>query len=95
MPQATIPLFSEDMIIINMHVGVQKRNGMVYYFNGYMPFCHHQETDRASFKHVVCQMISNDLATRAQISRAFQIPERSISRWLLKFKEEGMGCFFL
>ena len=38
--------------------------------------------------------LSTGIATRAQISRAFQIPERSISRWLSKFKTEGDGCFF-
>jgi len=30
-------LFTEDMTIINLHIGVQKREGMVYYFN---PTCH-------------------------------------------------------
>jgi len=94
MPQATLPLFTPDMTIINLHIGVQKRDGKVYYFNGCFPFYHHREDDRASFKHVVCQMISNSRATRAQISSAFHIPERSISRWMDTFEKEGEGCFF-
>ena len=63
MPQATLPLFTDDMTVVNLHVGVQKRNGVVYYFNGYLPFYQHREHDRASFKHVICQMLSNNLAT--------------------------------
>jgi hypothetical protein len=94
MPQATLPLFTPDMTIINLHIGVQKRDGTVYYFNGCFPFYHHVEDDRASFKHIVCQMISNGKATRAQISEAFHIPARSISRWMDAFEKEGAGCFF-
>jgi hypothetical protein len=94
MPQATLPLFTPDMTIVNLHVGVQKRDGKVYYFNGILPFYHHREDDRESFKHVVCQMLSNSLATRSQLSQAFHIPARSISRWMEVFTKEGEGCFF-
>jgi len=58
MPAATLPLFTDDMTIVNLHVGVQKRNGTVYYFNGFLPFYQHREDDRSSFKHVICQMLS-------------------------------------
>jgi hypothetical protein len=95
MPQATLPLFTDDMTIVNLHVGVQKRDGMVYYFNGILPFYHHRENDRSSFKHVICQMLSNNLATRSQLSSAFQIPARTISRWLDAFKREGGGGFYV
>ena len=95
MPQATLPLFTDDMTIVNLHVGVQKREGMVYYFNGCLPFYHHREEDRSSFKHVICQMLSNHLATRSQLSSAFQIPARSISRWLSTFNREGEGGFYV
>jgi hypothetical protein len=94
MPSATLPLFTDDMTIVNLHVGVQKRDGMVYYFNGFLPFYQHREDDRSSFKHVVCQILSNNLATRVQISSAFQIPARSISRWLAEFKQGGEKGFY-
>ena len=94
MPQATLPLFTEDMTIVNLHIGVQKRQGIVYYFNGFYPFYQHRENDRSSFKHVICQMLSNSLATRTQLSSAFQIPERSISRWLAAFKQDGEKGFY-
>jgi len=95
MPKATLPLFTEDMTIVNLHVGVQKREGMVYYFNGYLPFYCHRLDDRSSFKHVICQILSNDLATRSQLSSAFNIPARSISRWLAEFKQSGGKCFYV
>ena len=95
MPSATLPLFTKDMTIVNLHVGVQKREGMVYYFNGFLPFYHHREDDRSSFKHVICQMLSNNLATRSQLSSAFQIPARSISRWLAEFQRSGESGFYV
>jgi hypothetical protein len=94
MPQAILPLFAEDMIIVSFHVGVQKRNGIVYYFQGGFPFYRHKESDRRSFKHIVCQLLANGMATRSEISRAFRIPERSISRWKKLFEENGEGYFF-
>ena len=60
MPQATLPLFTDDMTIVNLHVGIQKLNGIVYYFNGCLPFYQHRQEDRSSFKHIVCQMIVNN-----------------------------------
>ena len=94
MPQATLPLFTPDMTLINGQIGVQKRNGTVYYFNGCFPFYSHGEGNRNSFKNIVCQMLSNGRATREEISRAFKIPARSISRWLAVYDKEGDGCFF-
>jgi len=94
MPQATLPLFTPDMTLINSSVGVQKRDGKVYYFHGSFPFYHHREENRNGFKHIVCQMLSNGKATRAELSKAFHVPARTISRWMVSFKEEGEGCFF-
>ena len=94
MPQATLPLFTPDMTLINGQIGVQKRNGTVYYFNGCFPFYSHREGNRNSFKNIVCQMLSNGRATRAEISKAFKIPARSISRWMSIYDKEGDGCFF-
>jgi hypothetical protein len=95
MPQATLPLFTDDMTIVNLHLGVQKRKGIVYYFHGSLPFYQHREDDRSSFKHVICQMLINNLATRSQLSSSFQIPARSISRWLAAFKQSGEGSFYI
>ena len=94
MPQPTLPLYTDDMTLINIHVGVQKRNGKVYYFTGCLPFYHHHEDDRDSFKHIVCQMLSNGKVSRSEIAKAFKIPARSISRWMEAFTKEGEGCFF-
>jgi hypothetical protein len=94
MPPTILPLFPEDITLINSYIGVAKRDGVVYYFQGSFPFYHHREESRSSFKHVVCQMLTNNMAKRCEISRAFKIHERSISRWLALFQKEGEDYFF-
>lgn len=37
MPQTRLSFFPEDIELINTHIGVQKKNDIVYYFNGMMP----------------------------------------------------------
>jgi hypothetical protein len=88
-----LPLFTEGITVINEHIGVQKRNGMVYYFQGTYPFYHHREDNRAAFKHIICQLLSNGVAQRTELSKAFQIPARSISRWLASYKANGDDYF--
>lgn len=37
MPQTLLPIFPAEATLINTYVGFQKREGIVYYFNGMMP----------------------------------------------------------
>jgi hypothetical protein len=37
MPQILLPFFPEEIRLINSHIGFQRRNGVVYYFNESMP----------------------------------------------------------
>jgi hypothetical protein len=94
MPQTILPLFTEELTIVNEHIGVSKRDGMVYYFRGAYPFYHHREDNRSAFKHIICQLLSNGIARRSEVSKAFCIPERSISRCPALFKEHGENYFF-
>ena len=81
MPQAILPLFSEDMIIINNHFAVTTRDHFVYWFQGSFPvFCHH-EGDQASFRSFCCQLINLGNATSADLSRALQVNGEKLSRW--------------
>jgi hypothetical protein len=93
-PQAILPLFIDEMTLINNHIGVIKKDGIVYYFQGTFPFYRHGEKNRSGFKEIVCQLLITGMASRSEIARAFKIPERSISRWLSLFKENGEGYFF-
>jgi hypothetical protein len=94
MPQAILPLFTEEITIVNEHIGVSQKDGMVYYFQGAYPFYRHSTENRAAFKHIICQLLGNGMVGRSEIAKAFRIPERSISRWLALFKSHGENYFF-
>jgi len=81
MPQAILPLFSSDMIIINNHFAVKQNGDFIYWFQGSFPvFCHHAR-DQKSFRSFCCQMINLENATSAEISRALNVNDEKLSRW--------------
>lgn len=81
MPQAILPLFGKDMIIINNRFAVQQMGDTVYWFQGSLPvFCHHVGNERL-FRLFCCQLINMDNATAAEISRALGVNREKLSRW--------------
>jgi hypothetical protein len=81
MPQAILPLFSEDMLIINSRFAVVKREDFVYWFQGSLPvYCHHV-SNHSSFRSFCSQMINLGNATSAEISRALDVNCEKLSRW--------------
>ena len=49
MLQTRLPLFPENLELINNYIGFQKKNGTVYYFNGAMPVFQHPEKDYSKY----------------------------------------------
>jgi hypothetical protein len=81
MPQPILPLFSDDMIIINGRFAVIKKDNFVYWFQGSLPvFCHHS-SDQDSFRSFCSQLINLKNATSAEISHALQVNCEKLSRW--------------
>ena len=95
MPQTHLPFFPEDTHLINSAIGFQKRNGMVYYFNGSMPVYQHSELDYKSFRLYTSQLVINGNSTQKEIANAFGVSEISVKRWVKRLREEGAQGFFL
>ena len=95
MPQTKLPIFYEEATLINNHVGFEKRDGVVYYFNGTMPVYQHAEDDIRSFRLFTSQLIVNGNASQSEIVKAFGVSAISVKRWVKKFREEGAESFFL
>jgi len=94
MPQMLLPIFPEEIKLINSLIGFVKKDNYVYYFNGQMPIFHHPEDDLNSFKMFVSQLYVCGNATQAEIVRAFGISNSSIKRWVKKYNEGGAAAFF-
>ena len=94
MPQTQLPLFHEDITLINSLVGFQKRNNIVYYFNGSMPIYQHPEDDIKSFRLFTSQLIVNGNAKQVEIVKAFGVSPISVQRCVKRYREEGAQGFF-
>ena len=95
MPQARLPFFPEEIELINNYIGVQKKNGIVFYFNGMMPVFQHPEEDLSSFRLFTSQLVVNGNVKQVEIVRAFDVSAISVKRWVKKYKEKGAASFFL
>ena len=95
MPQARLPFFPEEIELINMYIGVQKKNRIVYYFNGMMPVFQHPEEDLSSFRLFTSQLVVNGNVKQVDIVRAFNVSSISVKRWVKKYREKGAESFFL
>jgi hypothetical protein len=81
MPQAILPLFSDDMTTINAHFAVSKRGDSIFWFQGSFPVFRHHVNDEDSFRCFCCQLINLGNATSAEIARALNVNREKLSRW--------------
>jgi hypothetical protein len=95
MPQVQIPMFPEGMKHINSELAFECREGMVYYFNGYLPVFMHDRNDLATFRMFSSQLVANGSSTQADIVRAFGVPLVTVKRYCKLYREKGAAGFFV
>ncbi len=88
MIQTQFPYFPEDATLINQHLGVQKKEYTVYYFNGVMPIFSHYKDDYDSFRLITSQFIVNGNCKQMEIVRCFGVSKISVKRWVKKYRAE-------
>lgn len=94
MPQMLLPIFSEEVTLINELIGYAKREGQVYYFNGQMPLFVHDERDQDSFKMFLSQLYVTGNATQSEINKTFGLNAINMKRWVKRYREGGAGAFY-
>ena len=95
MPQTSLPIFLDETQLINSNVGYERRDGVVYYFNGTMPVFQYLEDDIRSFRLFTSQLVVNGNVKQAEIVKAFGVSAISVKRWVKKLREHGPESFFL
>ena len=92
--QALLPLFPAEATMVNNLIGVQEREGTVYYFNGSMPIFHHDQRDIDSFRFITSQLITNGVCKQIEIVKCFGVSSVSVKRWVKRYKEsKELGDF--
>ena len=92
--QLLLPLFPVEATLINNLVGVQMREGTVYYFNGSMPIFMHNQSDIDSFRYITSQLIVNGNCKQKEIVKCFGVSDISVKRWVKRYKgSKELGSF--
>ena len=94
MPQGQLPLFPAGAISITDVLAAEKRDGYVYYFNGFMPVFSQPENDTASFRMITAQFCVNGNTKQMDIVRAFGVTKISVKRAVKLYREKGARGFF-
>ena len=94
MPNTLFPVFPENASYINSMIAVKTIGNKVYYFNGEMPFYHHQKNNYQSFRFITSQMIELKNVTQVEITKAFKVSKESVKRWTKTYRTKGESGFF-
>ena len=94
MAQMVLPVFPDGMTMITPALGIEKRDGQVYYFHGGIPVFSHPEDDVKSFRMFVSQLAVNGNCKQADIVRTFGIPSITMKRAVKLYREKGPSGFF-
>jgi hypothetical protein len=92
--QLLLPIFPPDAKMITDEIGVQERDGIVYYLHIAMPIYSHASEDLQAFRYFTSNLIHQGLCQNVDIERAFGVSEDSVRRALRKFKTQGEAGFF-
>lgn len=92
--QLHLPIYPIDAKLINDHIGVYEKEGIVQYIvNGLPVYCHSRENLNA-FRFITSNFIHQGLCRKVDIERCFGVSEDSVSRAYKKFIKKGEHGFF-
>jgi len=94
MPNTLFPVYPTGAMFINQKIAVKTVEKKVYYFNGDMPFYHHQQDNYKSFRFVTSQMIELENVKQIEIVKAFKVSKESVKRWVKIYRTKGEAGFF-
>jgi transposase len=93
MPQLHLPIFPAGLIYINNQIGVEKKDGRVYYFHGLLPVFFHDEKDIESFRYITSQLVLAGNVSQMEIVKAFGVSYISVKRGVSRLREQGIDGF--
>jgi len=93
-PQALLPLISEDATRISDLISVVRQDGQWFYFCGTQPVFQHAESDLRAFRMFTAQLCVQRACRQAEIIKAFGVSKSSVLRSVNKYREEGIDGFY-
>ena len=94
MPQLQLPVFPAGTTAITSQLALDCQDGTVTYRNGQLPVFQHAAGDLAAFRLFTSQLVINSTASQAEIARAFDVPAKTVKRYVKRLREGGSKSFF-
>ena len=94
MPQIQMPIFPPGMTHITSNIAFACKDGKVCYLNGHLPVFIHEQNDLQTFRFFTTQLIVNGSVKQGDIARAFGIPERTVKRYVKRYRQNGAKGFY-
>lgn len=95
MPQMHLPFFPKGQTPINPDLAFERRGDWVLYYNGGRGVVtKHKVNDVATFRATVSEFCHSEVATQAEIVRAFGVTSNYLKRGVKLYDRQGPGGFY-
>ena len=92
--QQILPIFPDDIKMVNYQVGFKKTNEFVHYFVNGMPVYCHEQTDKNGYRFALATLVNNKFCSIRELSDALGVNKKNVERYAKDLREKGMAHFF-
>jgi biotin operon repressor len=92
--QQILPIFPEDIKMVNYQVGFKQQDNFVHYFVNGMPVYCHEKSDKNGYRFVLATLVNNKFCSIKELSEALGVQKKNVERYAKSLRDHGMGYFF-
>ena len=89
-----LPIFPAGVVQVNGRSAVEIKEVVVYYFNYQNSIHVYKVEDRNAFRYITANLVVSGICKIDELSRVLGIKRRSLERYCMHLKEEGVQYFF-
>ena len=92
--QKILPIFPEDIKMVNHQEGFKQMDDFVHYFVNGMPVYCHQVEDKNGYRFVLATLVNNNFCSIKELSGALGVNKKNVERYAKALRDKGMSHFF-
>lgn len=92
--QQILPLFPDNLKMVNYQVGFKQMDDFVHYFVNGMPVYCHEKADKNGYRFVLATLVNNKFCSITELSEALGVNKKNVERYAKALREKGMSHFF-
>jgi len=92
--QMQLPIFPQTTKLINASVGFFEKDNFVFYLHNGSPIYCHDKNDLNSYRFTIANLITTNLCTPTELSRALGVSNRNMQRYAKTLRTKSAKWFF-